>query len=246
MNNNNWFEDWFSSPYYHMLYKNRDNSEASFFIDNLINYLNPSGNSKMLDVACGKGRHSFALANKGFDVTGIDIAFPSIDEAKKMEHERLHFYQHDMRLPFWINYFDYAFNFFTSFGYFKTEREHNNALRTIAQSIKPKGTLVIDYLNVAFIENSLQPLTITTVDDVEFTISRWHTENHFYKKIQVKENNEVRDLYTECVAKFSLANFEEMLALQNMKVKEVFGNYDLSSYNKEQSPRLIIVAERNK
>lgn len=161
-----------------------------------------------------------------------------------MEHERLHFYQHDMRLPFWINYFDYAFNFFTSFGYFKTEREHNNALRTIAQSIKPKGTLVIDYLNVAFIENSLQPLTITTVDDVEFTISRWHTENHFYKKIQVKENNEVRDLYTECVAKFSLANFEEMLALQNMKVKEVFGNYDLSSYNKEQSPRLIIVAEK--
>ena len=82
-------------------------------------HLQPGPVTAMLDVACGKGRHSRFLAEKGYDVTGIDLSEYSIGEALKYEAENLHFYRHDMRLPFWINYFDYAFNFFTSFGYFQ-------------------------------------------------------------------------------------------------------------------------------
>ena len=115
-----WFESWFDSPYYHLLYSNRDEREADLFIKNLINYINPSTKSKILDLACGKGRHSKVLADLGFDVTGIDLSENSIVSAKKMENESLHFYTHDMRFPFRANYFDYTFNFFTSFGYFNT------------------------------------------------------------------------------------------------------------------------------
>ena len=122
-----WFKDWFNSPYYHQLYFKRDDKEAEAFIDKLINYLKPPAGSTMLDVACGKGRHSLQLANKDFDVTGIDLSDDSINEALQYQNDKLHFYKHDMRLPFWINYYDYAFNFFTSFGYFKTKREHDKA-----------------------------------------------------------------------------------------------------------------------
>jgi 2-polyprenyl-3-methyl-5-hydroxy-6-metoxy-1,4-benzoquinol methylase len=76
-----WFKDWFNSPYYHQLYFNRDDKEAAAFIDKLINYLKPVPGSYMLDVACGKGRHSIQLASKGFDVTGIDLSDDSINEA---------------------------------------------------------------------------------------------------------------------------------------------------------------------
>src|SRR5688572_24580227 len=110
----NWFKEWFNSPYYHLLYNHRDDKEAITFINQLIKYLAPPVGSRMLDVACGKGRHSKALAEMGFDVTGIDLSFESINEALEFADENLHFFQHDMRLPFWINYFDYAFNFFTS------------------------------------------------------------------------------------------------------------------------------------
>lgn len=244
MNNNNWFTNWFSSHYYHLLYKHRNNDEANFFIDNLMNFLNPMQASKMLDVACGKGRHSIALASKNFDVTGIDIAFPSIEDAKNNEHNFLHFFQHDMRLPFWINYFDYAFNFFTSFGYFKTKREHNNALRTIAQSLKYKGIFVIDYLNVANVKNSLQPLSTTVIDNVVFNITRWQDDDYFFKKIEVKENDQIKTIHTEQVAKFTLQDFEEMFAKQHLQIKHVFGNYQLGSYVKNESPRLIIVAQK--
>src|SRR3954449_2448025 len=76
-----WFKEWFNSPYYHQLYFNRDMSEAAAFIDKLITHLKPAPGSTMLDVACGKGRHSLQLANKGFDVTGIDLSEDSIQEA---------------------------------------------------------------------------------------------------------------------------------------------------------------------
>ncbi len=56
-----WFKDWFNTPYYHQLYFKRDDKEAAAFIDKLIGYLKPPANAKMLDVACGKGRHSLQL-----------------------------------------------------------------------------------------------------------------------------------------------------------------------------------------
>ena len=127
-----WFRLWFSSPYYHLLYESRNDEEAEDCVKTFAEYLNIQPGSRILDVACGKGRHSRAFAAREFNVTGIDISATSIIEAKKFETDMLQFFVHDMRLPFWINYFDYAFNFFTSFGYFKTMREHNDAIRTIA------------------------------------------------------------------------------------------------------------------
>lgn len=241
-----WYKDWFASPYYHQLYQYRDDTEAFNFINTLINYLKPPPQSLMLDVACGKGRHSIALAEMDFQVTGIDLSLPSIEEAKKSETENLHFFQHDMRLPFWINYFDYAFNFFTSFGYFKTKREHDNAIRTIANSIKRNGTLVIDYLNVHYAEDTMQDATITKVDDTEFHITRWYDETHFYKQIQVLDKNSFapKHLFTEKIAKFSLGDFAEMLSYQHLQVQEIFGDYQLNSFDIKTSPRLIIVAKK--
>ena len=107
-----WYKDWFNSPFYNKLYFERDEKEAAAFISTLIEHLGPAPGSYMLDIACGRGRHSRILAEKGFNVTGIDISFDSIAFAKKYENENLEFYQHDMRLPFRVNYFDHAFNFY--------------------------------------------------------------------------------------------------------------------------------------
>ncbi|MBC8032507.1 MAG: methyltransferase domain-containing protein, partial [Chitinophagaceae bacterium] len=163
-----WFREWFSSPYYHLLYFNRNENEASSFINTLVNHLSPPPSSIILDVACGKGRHSRLLADKGFDVTGIDLSFTNINEALPYETDHLRFYQHDMRLPFSVNYFDYAFNFFTSFGYFNTEREHYNAVRTIAGALKPGGVLVLDYFNVHYAEDHLLHISENTIGEVTF------------------------------------------------------------------------------
>jgi SAM-dependent methyltransferase len=245
MQDHPWFKDWFNSPYYHQLYFNRDEKEAADFIDKLIGYIQPAKDSCMLDVACGKGRHSIHLAEKGFDVTGIDLSEDSIREALFQETERLHFYRHDMRLPFWINYFNYAFNFFTSFGYFNTRREHDNAIRTIAQSLKPGGVFVLDYLNVHFSEDHLIHRFEKEIDGVNFFITKWFDETHFYKKITVEDEALAEPLiYTEKVAKFSLGDFTEMFAYQGLQIREVFGDYRFNNYDIRKSPRLVVIAEK--
>ena len=244
MPENNWFKDWFNSPYYHILYQHRDDEEAFTFIKALIKQLNPKPGSKMLDVACGKGRHSRALADMGFDVTGIDLSIESIVEAKNDEVENLHFFQHDMRLPFWINYYDYAFNFFTSFGYFKTLREHENSIRTIAQSMHANGIFVMDYLNVHYSEDHLEKSHDKIEDGMKFHIAKWHNDEHFFKQIQVVDKGITKHLFTERVAKFSLGDFTDMFAYHGMQIQEVFGDYHFAHYDIRKSPRLIMIAKK--
>ena len=245
MENHPWFKDWFNSPYYHQLYFKRDEKEAAAFIDKLIADLRPLPGSLMLDVACGRGRHSIHLASKGFDVTGIDLSEDSIKEALTHECEHLHFYLHDMRLPFRINYFDYAFNFFTSFGYFDTRREHDNAIRTIAQAIKPGGHFVLDYLNTHYAEDHLIHQSEKEIDGVNFIITKWFDETHFYKKIVVEDELLEEPMqYTEKVTKFSLGDFTEMFAYHGLQIDEVYGDYDFNNYNVKKSPRLIVIARK--
>jgi SAM-dependent methyltransferase len=240
-----WFRDWFNSPYYHQLYFERNELEAKAFIDRLLLLLKPSPGSSMLDIGCGKGRHALAIAEKGFDVTGIDISPAMIEEAGKLESENLHFYVHDMRLPFRINYFDFVFNFFTSFGYFNTLREHQDALRTMSAAMKPGGSLVLDYLNVHFVEDHLVHKEKKEVNDVEFFITRWMDEDYFYKKIEIEDHSMEEPLvFTEKVSKFGLGDFNDMLSFQGIQIQEVYGDYQLGSYDLRKSPRLILVGRK--
>ncbi len=240
-----WFKDWFNSPYYHQLYFKRDEAEASSFINKLIDYLKPAPGSYMLDIACGKGRHSRLLASKGFNVTGIDLSADSIIEAKKYESENLEFFVHDMRLPFWINYFNYAFNFFTSFGYFNTRREHDNSIRTIAQSIKPGGIFVIDYLNVHYAEDHLVHKSEIEIEGINYFITKWFDETHFYKKIVVEDDELDNPIeHVEKVAKFSLGDFTDILAYHKLQIQEVFGDYNFNEYHVKNSPRMVMIAKK--
>jgi SAM-dependent methyltransferase len=241
----NWFSEWFDSAYYHKLYFDRDEKEAEHFIEKLIDKLSPAPGSTMLDIACGRGRHARFLAAKGFDVTGLDLSQSSIEYALQYEHEHLHFFQHDMRLPFRTNYFDYVFNFFTSFGYFRTEREHYNAIRTIANALKTGGTFVIDYLNVHYAEDHLVHKSNVEVEGVNYRITKWFDEEHFYKKITIEDETLDEPLtYTEVVAKFSLGDFNDMLSYHGLQVQEVFGDYQFNDYHVRNSPRLIAMAKK--
>ena len=113
-----WFDTWFSSPYYHILYKNRDFKEAKDFLDNLSVFLNLKPTDHILDLACGRGRHAIYLNKKGFNVVGVDLSEENISEARKFENEKLQFFTHDMIYVFKKNSFDYIFNFFHKFWIF--------------------------------------------------------------------------------------------------------------------------------
>ncbi|MBI1343746.1 MAG: methyltransferase domain-containing protein [Terrimonas sp.] len=242
-----WYENWFNSPFYHKLYFQRDEKEARFFLAALIDYLKPFPGSNWLDVACGRGRLSRILAENGFEVTGFDIAPRSIEYARPFENKHLSFFQHDMRRSFRINYYDFVINFFTSFGYFNTRREHDDAIRTMAVSLKKGGILIIDYLNTHYVEDHLVREDHLSIEGTSFDIHRWEDEHFFYKKIRINDPSlAAAATHTEKIAKFSLGDFTDMLSFQHLQVRAVFGDYALGAYDTRNTPRLIIIADKGK
>lgn len=240
-----WFREWFDSPYYYKLYFRRNEEEAAGFITRLLALLKPPPGSAMLDVACGRGRHARILAAHGYDVTGIDLAPSSIAFANQFANDHLRFYIHDMRQLLCTNCFQYAFNFFTSFGYFETHREHVNAVRMVSIALQPNGIFVLDYLNAHYAEKCLLPNEQKTLDGVTYTITRWCDGKHFYKKIVISEDKLAEPLeYTEKVAMLSQQDFEELFHPNGLRIRQLYGNYQLDAFDQEHSPRLLIVAEK--
>ena len=236
-----WFQDWFDTKYYHILYQDRNDEEAQFFMRNLTSYLNLKKGSKLLDLPCGKGRHSIYLNSLGFNVTGADLSKNSIKHAKKFENDSLSFEVHDMREPFKTK-FDAILNLFTSFGYFDQDEMNIEVLKNLKNGLSKDGVLVIDFMNVNLVEQQLVKEEIILKNNIEFHINR-SIENGFIKKdIRFTADN-IEHHHTEYVRFLSLDTFKRYIKDANIKLKHTFGDYNLNSFDIENSNRLILVLE---
>jgi SAM-dependent methyltransferase len=238
-----WFQAWFDSPYYHLLYKNHDDDDARGQIDRLLTVLDLPPGARVLDLACGRGRHARYLAEKGYEVTGIDISSSSISHARQYEHEGLQFFQHDMRQPFRINYFDAVVNFFTSFGYFQRERDHLVSLQNIARGLKPGGRLLLDYFNADWIKTHLVASEAKTLDGVEFHLQRAIDGKYVVKNVSFAHDGQPYS-FEERVRLFSLPDFQVLFTEAGLWLRQLYGSYELAPFDLQTSKRLILLAEK--
>lgn len=235
----NWYTSWFDTPYYHILYKERNYREAQVFMDNITHYLNLPEKAKVLDLACGKGRHSIYLNQLGFDVLGADLSENSIAEASKNTNETLHFKVHDMREPF-EEKFDAIFNLFTSFGYFENDEDNLTTLKAIKESLSEYGFAVIDFMNVANVLETLVPEEIKTVEEIDFHIKRYLKDGHIYKEIDFEDKGQ-KFHFVEKVKALTLKDFEELMEEAGIYLLDIFGDYKLKKFHKTDSERLIMI-----
>ena len=149
-------------------------------MDNLTEYLNMPEGGKILDLACGKGRHSMYLNSLGYDVTGVDLSENSIAYAKQYENDTLHFEVHDMCKPF-NEQFDAVFNLFTSFGYFENEEDNLNTIKAIKADLNEFGFGVIDFMNVHHVMENLQSEDVKTMDGIDFHQKRYVKDGYILK-----------------------------------------------------------------
>lgn len=236
---NNWFETWFDSPYYHILYKDRNDTEAQLFMDNLTHYLNLPEEAKILDLACGKGRHAIYLNQLGYDVTGVDLSENSIKEASKSSNDTLHFKLHDMRVQTEEKY-DAVFNLFTSFGYFENEEDNFKTLAAIKNSLTEYGFAVIDFMNANYVIDNLVPEEVKTVDGIDFHIKRYVADGHIHKEIDFEDKDQ-KFHFTEKVRALTLQDFEQMMEEADIYLLDIFGDYKLRKFYKNDSERLIMI-----
>ena len=238
-----WFANWFNSSYYHTLYKNRDEKEAQGFIDNLVQHLQIPKGSKLIDIACGKGRHVTYFNSLGFDVVGIDLSPNSIASAKKNENATLQFEVHDMRKIYQKNHFDVVTNLFTSFGYFDNVQDEQKAIGAMGSNLKSEGLLIIDFMNVKKAITNLLSSEQKTIDGIFFSIKRKVKEGYIIKDIAITDGT-IKQKYQEKVKAITLANFTELINKSGLKIIDIFGNYKLEDFNTETSDRLILICKK--
>ena len=175
-----WFQSWFDTPYYHILYKHRDFKEAEDFIKNLVSYLSIDTDDSILDLACGKGRHSIFLNTLGYNVTGLDLSKNNIEHAKVHESNSLFFEVHDMRNTYGTQ-FEVVLNLFTSFGYFENDIDNLKVIKTIKSSLKQNGIGVIDYMNSTVVIENLIAHNTYESDGVKFDLKRSYNDGFITK-----------------------------------------------------------------
>ncbi|AEH02591.1 bifunctional 2-polyprenyl-6-hydroxyphenol methylase/3-demethylubiquinol 3-O-methyltransferase UbiG [Lacinutrix sp. 5H-3-7-4] len=234
-----WFASWFDTPFYHILYKDRDYAEAETFMCNLTNYLNIPEHGKILDLACGKGRHSVYLNTLGYNVTGVDLSANSIAHAKQFENETLNFEVHDMCKPY-SDTFDAVFNLFTSFGYFDNLEDNLKTIEAIKADLNETGFGVIDFMNSEYVIENLVPENVKTVDGIDFYQKRRVEDGFIIKDISFTVDGKDYE-FQERVRAFTLEDFEVLFEKAGVYLLDVFGDYKLSKYMRKQSERLILI-----
>ncbi len=240
----NWFETWFDTSYYHELYQHRDEEEARVFIATMVMYLELRAGERILDLACGKGRHSRELQKHGLEVVGIDLSKNSIEEAKIYESEEMVFDIHDMRKSLTkFGKFDAIFNIFTSFGYFNSREEDVKSLKNVAKALVAGGQFVQDYINAAAVLHTLPEKGEKEVGALRFSWNKYVNNGYIIKDIEVNDAGEIKK-FQERVKIYSIEELKDIHKEAGLKVVAEFGAYELDPYEAETSPRIILVSEK--
>jgi SAM-dependent methyltransferase len=240
MEKTDWFTSWFDTPYYHILYKDRNDKDAQVFMRNITSFLKLSTGSHIADIPCGKGRHSVYLNSLGYTVVGADLSENSIAHAKQFENDSLRFLVKDMRQPL-KNKYDAIFNLFTSFGYVEDDAEDILILQNLRNGLKEDGVLVLDFLNVEKVRQTIVQNEVKIVDGIIFSIRREIVNGFILKHISFHADGKDH-AYTEQVKYIDLDKMKSYFSTVGLQIQHVFGDYELNEFNTNTSNRLILVA----
>ena len=150
-----WFEEWFGEEYL-QLYPHRDFAEAERAVGLILDRVGFTAGWRVLDVACGAGRHARAFQAAGAHCIGLDLSAALLKVASEVTTAPL--VRADMRaLPVRAGSMDLTVNLFTSFGYFDHDAEHALALGEMVATLRPGGWFVIDFLNARSVRRKLVP-----------------------------------------------------------------------------------------
>ncbi|MFC7439681.1 class I SAM-dependent methyltransferase [Laceyella putida] len=241
----NWYEKSFGEDYL-IVYKHRSRQDASREVARLQEWLQLQEKQLILDLCCGMGRHTIALARKGYSMVGLDLSRVLLSHAvRESEGLAIPFVHGDMRaLPFVDHTFDVVLNLFTSFGYFERDEDNLRVLSEIHRVLKPQGQFVMDFLNRHAVEQNLVPESVREEDNVWIREERWIDGDFVCKKITVKDERGERR-YEERVKMVEYPRLRQWMEQTGLTVVQAYGDFAGHPYTKE-SERMIMVGCVNK
>lgn len=236
-----WYRRWFGEEYL-ALYPHRNEAEARRAVDLFRRLCRPAPGARVLDLACGAGRHLEPLASSGLRPVGLDLSRPLLRRAGRESDRRL--VRGDMRsLPLAAGAFDAVVQFFTSFGYFGQSSDDMRVLREIRRVLRPDGCFLLDFLNAEHVRRTLVPRDEREMEGRRVRQRRWIEEGEVRKRIEIEpEEGEEPDVFHERVRLYEPAELDDMLERSGLRVRRRRGDYAGAGF-RDTSPRLLLAGE---
>lgn len=237
-----WFRSWFSSDQYLEVYQHRDSEDARQLLRLILRNISLHSRSFVLDAACGAGRHLIDLAGKGYYAFGFDLSMTLLLKAKVEAYKKsvpINLFRADIRHIALKQKFDLVLNLFTSFGYFYTDSENFSFIKTAYDLLNNGGTYVLDYLNGKYLLKNLIPESRREMSGKTVIEKRKVDDGRVVKEITIK-NDRFENSYVESVQIYSKEKIVDVFRETGFELLSVFGDYEGSTFDNENSPRLIL------
>ncbi len=245
-----WFADWFNHPLYLKVYNHRDDAEARTCLETIIHHTGLAtftpADIRVMDIACGAGRHVIEFARRGFMTTANDLSPFLLERTRKQaskENLSLECTSQDMRCISAENSYDLVVQLFSSFGYFKTPEEDLQVVQNVRKALKPDGWYILDLINPVYLKKTLASSSSRTIDDLKVTEERRIERDRVLKQITITSRDE-SVAFEESVRLYEQEHVCRLLESNGFEIKKILGDYEGSAYDPEASPRLLIFARK--
>jgi len=233
-----WFEEYFGEEYL-LLYPHRDAEDAERLVELLCRTVGLQPGWRVLDVACGTGRHGAAFRARGARVVGLDLSQQLLHRAQSTA--RLPVVRSDVRrIAVRAGTMDFTVNLFTSFGYFALDAEHVRALREMVATIRARGWFALDFLNALRVPAELIPREEGELAGRPVRIHRWldPAGQYVFKSITTDDGRR----FVERVRLFTAGELERLISAAGCRISVRLGDYDGGPLAAD-SPRVILAGQ---
>lgn len=244
-----WWQEFFGEDYLKCYKDITEHEGTKKEVDFIIDIIKPKKKDKILDLCCGYGRHSIEIAKRGYKIAGFDYSEYLLNIAKynaEKENLKIGFIQGDTRKLNFKNEFNLIINIFTSFGYFKDDKDNEKVIKNISLALKPGGKFLIDTINRDYIIKNFRPQSsskignIIVMEETKFDILKSRT---ITKKVIIEDKE--RKEYNYGLRIYTYKEFENILNNAGLSIVESYGNFDKQKFDVD-APRMIIVAKKEK
>jgi len=239
-------DPWYRTAFdvlYSRVYRHRDDASARGEVEALLGLVGAAGGERVLDVACGAGRHLRAMLDRGLDGYGMDLSVALLAEAVAERGLAGRVVQADMRrVPFAAD-FDLATNLFTSFGYFESDEENAMALWSMAGVLRPGGKLVVDHANREHVRANLVEADRQQVDELVVDNRRRIEGGRMIKDMTITSPSGRTERVTERVRLYSPDELARAFEAAGLRGVRIYGSL-AGEPRTDDSARMIVIGAR--
>ncbi len=243
-----WYITFFGADYLQMYtFLTPERTERE--VEGIVRLLNLPAGSSLLDLCCGHGRHTIALARRGFYMSGLDLSPVFLQQARNeavRKGVQVRWVESDMRqIPF-EDEFEAVINIFTAFGYLESEEEDQRVLQQVQRALKPGGLFLLETMHREWLVRHFEPGGIFRHPDgllvlEERTIDLLGGRSDVQVTMLLADGQ--RREYRHSVRLYTLRELARMLAAAGLSIQACYGGLDGSRLTLE-SPRLVVIGSK--